>query len=101
MVRKTEIGRKDSEINQTLTLEDARILFKFIAERTVCMDILDMVEEAPGQNLLSVCVEKVGEFVYRDTTYSKTVRHNRCKLLILNDEVCGPCKIYRSDIVSM
>ena len=95
-----EVSVKDVGINQVLTLEDAETLFNFSAERSVCKGVPDMVEEATSRNLLSACVEEVGEFTYGDVTYTKTLRHNRCKLLI-SEEVCGPCKTYRSDIISM
>ena len=62
------MGMKDVGINQTLTLEDAKTLFAFTAERTVCKGIPEMVEEASSRNLLSACIEEVGEFIHGDGT---------------------------------
>ena len=96
------MNHADVGINQTSTLENARTLFSFATECSVCKGIADMVETVAGKVLLSALVESVGRFTYDGNQYTQTLRHNLCKLLnIVSEEVCGPCKIYRSHLVSL
>lgn len=89
-------------INQTLTLENAKTLFSFATEYSVCKGIADMVETVAGKVLHLALVESVGCFTYDGNQYTQTLRPNSRKLLnLVSEEVCGPCKIYRSHLVSL
>ena len=60
-----------------------------------------MMGDVTGRILHSACVED-GQFTYGSNQYTQTLRHKLCKLPNLGtEEVCGPCKIYQSDIASM